>query len=122
MPGPYLDTDTYTPTEILASSHGTEQRQTVTIASGIGVLEKGTVLGQYNTGVNSGCYGAYSDADIGTLGLGVAKGILSDKVDATASGVQSTMYTHGNFYEERLIGADANAKSDLKNCVFVHED
>lgn len=122
MPGPYLDTDSYTPTEILASGHGTEERLVVTIASGVGVLVKGTVLGQYNTGVKSGCFGAYSDADVGTLGLGIAKGILSDKVDATASGVQATMYVHGTFYAERLIGCDANAKTDLKNCVFINED
>ena len=106
-------------TEILISGHGSDQREPIMIASGIGVLVKGTVLGQYNTGANSGMYGAYKDADVGTLGLGVARGILSDRVDASSSGVRASMYRHGTFFKERLTGLDANAETDLKNCVFV---
>lgn len=117
-----LDPTEYTPSEILVSGHGTEERLTITIASGVGVLSKGQVLGQYNTGVNSGQFGKYSNADVGTLGLGEAKGILSDKVDATSSGVQATMYVHGTFYPERLTGLDSGAKTDLKDCLFINED
>ena len=112
-----LTPTTRTPDSILVSEHGTEQRQAVTVASGIGVLALGTVLGQYNSGANSGTYGAYSNT--GATGLDAAKGILADRVDATASGVNSYVYSHGKFYREKIIGLDSNAESDLKNCEFV---
>jgi len=115
--GAYYDTATRTPTEILAGGHGTEARIAITIASGIGVLNKGTVLGQYSSTAASGTYAAYSNA--GATGLDTAKGIITDRVDATASGVNATMYTHGRFYREKISGLDSSAESDLKNCEFV---
>ncbi len=115
--GAIYDTATRTPTEILAGGHGTEARIAITVASGIGVLNKGTVLGQYNTGAASGTFGIYSNT--GSNGLDTAKGILADRVDATASGVNATMYTHGRFYREKISGLDSNAETDLKNCEFV---
>lgn len=113
----YMDSTTYTPTEQAVSEHGLEARRSVTIASGIGSLAKYTVLGQYNTGTNSGTFNAYSNT--GSSGLDTAKGILADTVDATSSGVNSMMYTHGIFYREKMIGLDSNAESDLKNVEFV---
>lgn len=109
-----LERDT---TEILVSAHGSEQREPIVIASGIGVLVKGTVLGQYNTGANSGSYGVYNNT--GSNGLDVARGILSDRVDASSSGVRSSMYRHGTFFKERLTGLDSAAETDLKACIFV---
>jgi len=116
----FFDTSTYTPTEILVSEHGSERREGITIASGVGILVKGTVLGKYHSGTNSGTFNAYHNEV--TDGRGVASGILADKVDATSSGVLSTMYTHGTFYTERLTGLDSSAMSDLKDCVFINED
>jgi len=113
----WIDTTTADPTEILVSGHGTEERLSITIASGAGALAKGTVIAQYNTGAASGTFGAYNDA--GSNGLNTAKGILSDKVDATASGAQGNMYVHGTFYESKLTGLDSNAKTDLKGCIFL---
>lgn len=113
----WIDTETADPTEILVSGHGTEVRLSITIASGAGALAKGTVVGQYNTGANSGTFGAYSNT--GASGLDTAKGILTDKADASSSGAQATMYNHGTFYRVKLTGLDSNAETDLKNCVFV---
>lgn len=113
----WIDTTTVNPTEVLVSSHGTEKRLSITIASGTAALVKGTVLGQYNTGTNSGTFGAYNNA--GSSGLDTAKGILTDAVDASSSGVQATMYTHGEFYRSKITGIDSAAESDLKNCTFV---
>ncbi len=106
-------------TEILASGHGSEQREPIVIASGVGVLVKGTVLGQYSSGANSGMYGAYSNADVDSVGLGVARGIITDKANASSSGVRASMYRHGAFIEDNLTGLDATAKTDLNNCTFV---
>lgn len=108
----------YTTTNILVSSHGSDVRRAITIASGIGALPKGEVLGQYASGVNSGTYGSYDNE--ATDGRGVARGILTDSIDATASGVLATMYTHGIFYEEMCTNLDATAKSDLNNCEFIN--
>ena len=115
--GAYYDTATRTPTEILAGGHGTESRIAITIASGIGVLNKGTVLGVYTSTAASGTYGKYSNT--GATGLDTARGIVTDRVDATASGVNATMYTHGRFYREKITGLDSNAETDLKQCEFV---
>jgi len=112
----FMDSTTYTPTTAEVSEHGLEARKSITIASGIGTLEKYTVLGQYNSGVNSGTYGSYSNT--GATGLDTAKGILADKSNATSSGVNAYMYIHGVFNRESMIGLDSNAETDLKLCRF----
>jgi hypothetical protein len=89
----------------------------ITIASGAGALVKGQVVAQNNTGVASGHYSVYNNA--GSGGLDVAKGILTDAFDATASGVQGSIYIHGVIYEVRCTGLDTTAKSDLKDITFV---
>lgn len=113
----YMDSTTYTPETAEVSEHGLEARRSVTIASGIGTLEKYTILGQYSSGANSGTFGKYSNT--GATGLNEAKGILADKSDATSSGINTMMYTHGVFYREKMIGLDSAAETDLKNCEFV---
>ena len=111
----WIEETTATPTVILASGHHTSRA--ITVASGAGSLEKGTVMGQYNTGVNSGTYASYDNSV--SNGLEVAAGVLTDKVDASASGAQGAVYTHAQLIEENLTGLDATAKSDLKNIVFI---
>lgn len=112
----YMDSTTYTPDSGEISEHGLEARRSVTIASGIGAVAKYTILGQYNTGANSGTYGVYNNA--GSSGMATAKGILADKVDATSSGVNTYMYVHGVFYREKMIGLDSAAETDLNLCRF----
>lgn len=114
----WITDTTVTPTEILASDHFITQ--SVTIASGAGALSKGQVVGQYNTGTTSGQFNKYDDSV--SNGLNVAVGILADKVDASSSGAQGVILTHGKVYTERTFGLDANAKTDLKDIVFVNED
>ena len=113
----YMDQTTYTPDSGEVSEHGLEARRAITIASGIGTLGKYTVLGQYTSGANSGTYAAYSNT--GSNGLDTARGILADKSNATSSGVNTFMFTHGIFYREKMIGLDSNAETDLKLCSFV---
>lgn len=111
----WISDSSVTPTVILASDHHVSRA--ITVASGAGTLEKGTVMGQYNTGTNSGTYASY-DNSVGN-GLEVAAGVLTDKVDASSSGAQGAIYTHAQLIEENLTGLDATAKSDLKDITFI---
>lgn len=115
----FLDSTSVDPTEILASEHGTTSVQSITIASGAGTLAKGTIIGRYTSGVNSGFYGAYDNDN--SDGTEKAVGILKDKVVATSSSVVAPMYDHGTFYISKLTGFDTDCQNDLTNCVFVYE-
>lgn len=87
----------------------------VTIASGEGVLTKGTVLGKITA---SGKYGAYDNAD--DTGKETAKPrILFEDVDATDSDVETFAYRTGEFNEEALIGLDDSAKADLEDSTII---
>ena len=112
----WISSTTATPTEILASDHYVAR--SITVASGAGVLAKGTVMGQYNTGSTSGTHASYDNSVAN--GLQVAAGVLTDKVDASSSGAQGAIYVHAVLVEELLTGLDTTAKSDLKDITFVH--
>ncbi len=86
-----------------------------TIASGSGVLTKGTVLGIVSA---SGNFGVYADA--GSGGLDTAKAILAEDVDATSTNVNATVYLAGDFNETALTGLTAAAKVDfIGTAIFI---
>lgn len=95
------------PTAILASGAGYVTVQ-VTIKSGEGELDKGTVLGVETA---SEKYVAYDDG--AADGSEVAKAILADTVDATSSDQLVHAYIRGVFYVSKLTGYDAAALVDL---------
>lgn len=78
----------------------------------------GTVLARNSV---SGYYQAYSD--IGASGIDTAVGILfHDIAVEDFNGLTSTaaqMITKGNVFETKLIGLDANGKTDLKSRSIV---
>ncbi len=111
----YGTTLTNDPTAILASSHGWIVIS-ITVKSGEGVLEKGTVLGIETA---SEKYVAYDDG--AADGSEVAKAILADKVDATSNDVLVVAYVRGCFYKSKLTGYDANALTDLNGRVIGKE-
>lgn len=81
----------------------------VTIASGAGVLDVGTVLGKISVG---GKYKAYANGN--SDGSEVAVGILTERVDATSADVTGIgMWVMGFFKEEELTGLDSAGKTDL---------
>jgi len=112
MPLPGVSSTSETPKRILASDHTIVT--SVTVASGEGVLEAGTVLGKVTA---SGKYAAYDNA--ASDGTQTAVAILADKVDATSSDQLAPAYIHGVFKESALVGLDAAGKADLKLCLFV---
>jgi len=87
----------------------------VTIASGAGVLAKGTVLGKITA---SGKYTAYNNG--ASDDSEVAKLILAEDVDATSADVKAMAYASGHFNEAALTGLDAAAKNDFEGTpIFI---
>ena len=87
----------------------------ITIASGAGVLTKGTVLGKITA---SGKYKAYTNAN--SDGSEVAKLILAEDVDATSADVNAVAYASGHFNSAALTGYDAAAGVDFEGtAIFI---
>ena len=103
----YGATLTNDPTAILASGHG-YIIQNVTVKSGEGELDKGTLLG-IETATEK--YVAYDDGAVD--GSEVAQTILADDVDATSSDQLVAVYVRGLFLLSKLTGYDAAALVDL---------
>lgn len=104
----------------LRSEHGTEVRVPITVACGYingeqvwDKLSAGTVLGKITA---SGKYGPYDDS--AADGRQTAVGILGEDVDATSSDVGTFMYIHCVVDTSKLIGIDANGKTDLKGQII----
>jgi len=72
--------------------------QPVTIASGAGVLKRGTVLGKI-TASGKSVKSASASAD----GSQVPDTILAQDVDATSADIAATAYASGEFVESALI-------------------
>lgn len=108
MPSLGVTDESLAAANLLAGSHPTIQID-VTIASGEGELDAGTVLGIVTA---SGEYAAYDDdASDGTQ---TAVAILAIDVDATSAAVVASAYVHGEFNEDALTGIDAAGKADLQ--------
>lgn len=94
---------------ILSEGNGRISREVVTIASGEGVLEAGTVLGVVTA---SGEYAAY---DAGAAdGSETAAGVLYSKVDATSAAVDAVAIVRlAEVDGGSLTGNDADGTTDL---------
>jgi hypothetical protein len=87
------------------------------IASGEGVLTRGTVLGVITA---SGKYAAYDDAAVD--GSEEPAAILAVDVDATSADVLASVYLTGEFRADALTGYDAAIKAALRALsIFVKE-
>jgi len=121
-------TTSYTPEDNswIASSHGTDATETVTLDGAVGfvpathfptgVLPSGTAVAKVTA---SGKYGLYDDAagDGRTVFVGFTVGNVS--ISATKS-VGAAILTHGKVKESRLpFAIAAAAKADVPNIRFV---
>lgn len=101
---------------IVSEGNGTISRETVTIASGEGVLKAGSVLGKITA---SGKYGWYDNA--ASDGTQAAAAVLFSDVDATSADVKAVVHVRqAEVWADRLVyitGADSTAitagKADL---------
>ncbi|WAH35041.1 head decoration protein [Alicyclobacillus dauci] len=86
----------------------------VLLASGNGVLAKGTVLGKVTA---TGKYVPYKSTN--TDGSQTAVCILDNDQDTTNGDVGASAWIAGIFTSSALTGYDANAGTQLKLCYFV---
>lgn len=86
----------------------------VLLASGHGVLAKGTVLGKVTA---SGKFVPYVSTN--TDGSQVAVCILDNDQDTTSNDVGASAWISGIFNTAALTGADATAETALKLCYFA---
>lgn len=101
---------------LVSEGNGTYSRETVTIASGEGVLKAGAVLGKITA---SGKYAWYDNA--ASDGTQAAAAVLFGEVDATSADVKAVVHVrHAEVFADRLVyitGADSTAvtagKADL---------
>jgi len=101
--------------KVLFAGDFPRQMEPVVIASGAGVLVKGTVLGKITA---SSKYDVYDDGNAD--GTETAKRILAHDIDATAADVNVSVYRTGCFNEDALTGIDANGIADLDaELIFV---
>lgn len=78
-------TEPKTLSEVLKSEFGTISREVVTIKSGEGVLEIGTVLAKLTSGGDAGKYVAAVHDTEATDGSNIGAAVLLDKCDATSA-------------------------------------
>lgn len=102
---------TFTPTELRAWSDR-EKLEAITVASGV-QYAKGTIMGRI---ASSGLYAPYNKTN--TDGTEIAKGVLAQDVDTTATGTNcqytSTMIVgRAALWLSALNGLDGKALSDL---------
>ena len=93
-----IDTE---PKQLIASDFGCAQKK-ITIASGAGVLTRGTVLG-----LNTTTYEYVQHAPAAADGTEVARAVLKEDIDATSAAVKCEAHVPpGKLVEENLIWAD----------------
>lgn len=72
----------------------------------------GTVLAQYTSGPSAGFFGAYNDSGASGLATAVCV-LLTNTQPASAGTLAAPAVFRGNLYYSKLIGLDANGKTDL---------
>lgn len=101
--------NTYTPDNLIGGCEIPLITKVLTVASGAGVLARGTVLGVLTTGGKAVKVDS-SKSD----GSQTAYGVLAESVDATSADVKALVYTSGLFNASVLAfgGTDTAAKHE----------
>ena len=97
---------------VLSEGNGKISRDVVTIASGAGKLEAGTVLGRITASEN---YIASQDAEIvGKEGAETAMAVLAYRVDATSEDVEAVVIARHAEVKEPMLVFDATVDNASK--------
>ncbi|CAI2936149.1 head decoration protein [Aminobacter niigataensis] len=97
---------------VLSEGNGQISREVVTILSGSGVLDAGTVLGQVTA---SKKYTISPNAEVvGKEGAETAKAVLAYKVDATAADVEAVVVARHAEVKEPMLIFDASVNDNTK--------
>lgn len=98
---------------VLSEGNGQISREVVTIVSGSGVLEPGTVLGQVTA---SKKYAISANAEVvGKEGAEIAKAVLAYKVDATSADVEAVVVARHAEVKEPMLIFDASVNDAIKS-------
>ena len=93
---------------VLSESNGTLSRETVTVASGAGLLQPGMVLGKVTA---TGKYLPYDNA--ATDGTQSAAAVLFAEVNAASADVKAVVHVrHAEVWNSRLLWKSSNAAAD----------
>lgn len=92
-----MTTESYTPDNLLAGSNDNYAALPIVVASGSGVLARGTVLGKITA---SGKYKLVNSAN--TDGSQTADVILTETIDATSADITTSGYVQGEFDQNAL--------------------
>ncbi|MCV0352630.1 MAG: head decoration protein [Nitratireductor sp.] len=97
---------------VLSEGNGKISRDVVTIASGAGKLEAGTVLGRITASEN---YVASPDAEVvGKEGAETAMAVLAYRVDATSEDVEAVVIARHAEVKEPMLVFDASIDNASK--------
>ncbi len=97
---------------VLSEGNGKISRDVVTIASGAGKLEAGTVLGRITASEN---YVASPDAEVvGKEGAETAMAVLAYRVDATSEDVEAVVIARHAEVKEPMLVFDASVDNASK--------
>lgn len=105
----YQDLGTYTPDKLMAGNEVPVLTAGITLASGQGILKRGTVIGKI-TASGKGLKVDKAAID----GSKVSYGILTDDVDTTTE-VTTTVYVSGLFNSNALVFGGASTVADHEN-------
>lgn len=106
----YNTEGTFVPDNLIADEAIAQTLKGITIASGQGVVKRGSVLGII-TASGKGKLAAKASVD----GSQIAKFVVAEDVDSTSADVVAQCYQSGSFNRKALIFAAGNTASD-------HED
>lgn len=97
---------------LLSEGNGHISREVVTIKSGAGKLEPGTVLGQITTG---GKFVISANAEVvGSEGAETAKAVLAYGIDATSADVQAVVVRRFAEVKKLMLVFDASVSDATK--------
>lgn len=104
---------------VLSEGNGMISREVVTIASGAGVLDPGTVLGEITA---SEKYIASPAAEVLTKeGAEIASAVLAYGVDATSADVEAVIVRRHAEVKEPMLVFDASVDDDTKKAAKLAE-
>lgn len=106
---------TSTPDNLIAGNEVDMSFKAVTVLTGQGVLARGSVLGIVTAG-GKGKLVAKASVD----GSQVAKFILADTIDTTASDIVAQCYQSGQFNRDALIFAAGNTAAEHEDNLRIY--
>lgn len=103
---------------ITSEAAGTRSREAIIIASGVGIVLAGTVLGRYTSGANTGKVGLYDNA--ATDGRQTVYGVLLADANATSAAARGVAFVRDcEVWTDRLVWGAAVTTQAEKDAAYL---